>query len=279
MLALYLTDLIYHQVVQSTHPDNFFSRVPLKNAYNIDMFTRLLSIWSKSNSMVAVQRILEILFYMEHAEIFQRENTHDLRTVIGRLDTVPYNVAIKAWSVSDYPWKAEQAMKILNRIEERSIKYPSASRCLPDIISYTSVIEACHNTPVDIEPFRLKAIDILISVWEQLKSYDTNDSHQKVTISHSTYGSFIRAAGKLRAPSDLIEKAFIEARELGYASKFVISQFRKGVREDIFSKVINEQIDMKCIPTDWTRNVNDKRFKSRYHRSDPRPHPSSSKSQ
>ena len=100
---------------------------------------------------------------------------------------------------------------------------------------HTSVIEACHNTPVDIEPFRLKAIDILISVWEQLKSYDTNDSHQKVTISHSTYGSFIRAAGKLRAPSDLIEKAFIEARELDYASKFVISQFEKE-SEKIFSQ-------------------------------------------
>ena len=263
VLALYISDLMYHLSIETEW--TCVRGVPLKAANNVDIFTRVLKVWSGNYSIFSVHRIMEILFYMEQTEIFQRENEGELRTVIGQVDTVNYNIGIKAWSMSEYPWKAQKAYDLLCRMEQRSQKYPFIARCGPDIISFTSVIEACGKTSSDQETYRKIALEVLVETWQKLNLLEKSTERNIPKRNHSTYGAYLRSCASLQSSKDICIDAFNEARDAGFVSKFVLDQFRRGVSREVFDEVTKNRC-LDDIPMDWKSNVKDTRFRSRYSR-------------
>ena len=264
ILAFYISDLLHHQSMQANSGQSVAK--PLQIANNVDIFNRVLKAWSQNSSIFSVHRIMEILLYMERTEIAQRENEDILRTVVGQVDTVNYNVAMKAWSMSEYPWKAQKAFDLLCRMEQRSQTYHYITRCLPDIISFTTVIKACGKTNVDQEIYRVNALKILAKTWRKLKSYVNNQNQKRLKMNHSVYGEYLRSCSLLKADDDLCIQIFNEARDSGFVSKFVLESFRKAVPPMIFEDVTNLR-DNVDIPLDWRLNVRDSKYRSRYFRS------------
>jgi len=75
ILAFYLSDLLHLQLLQDCLAEERICSIPLKSASNMDMFSRVLKIWSKvEDSIVSIHRLMKILNYMEVRELTQRND-------------------------------------------------------------------------------------------------------------------------------------------------------------------------------------------------------------
>jgi len=282
LLASYIADLLHHQHLQTEKNNNSSQQrqstihmngvvQPLKSCRNMDMFSRVLSGWSKSSCTVAPQRVNEILYWMEHQEVRQRQRQWEPRFVIGQVDATCYNIAINAWARSDYPWRSQMSHDLLRRMEERHDKY-DFTRCKPDMITYCSVMDACYFSVKDNvsahSTYPCIALDTAISVWEELQIA----SHQtggvgRLKLTHVAYGTFLRACGALKADDSIVEKAFSSACTNGQVSKFVLQQFKEASSDSLHSKFcLAEYQQYSDLPNSWTSNANNVPYKSRNYR-------------
>lgn len=268
LLASYIADLLHHQQLQTEKMNPHVDGVQLlKSCRNMDMFSRVLSGWSKSSCTVAPQRVNEILYWMEDQEVRQRQRQWEPRFVIGQVDATCYNIAITAWATSDYPWRSHTSHELLRRMEERHNKY-NFTRCKPDMITYCSVIDACSLSGRDARndnTYQRIALDTAISVWEELQiaSIEAGGTG-RLRLTHVAYGSFLRACCALKADDNTIEKAFSSACANGQVSKFVLQQFKKASSDSLSSKFcLADYQRYSDLPNDWTLYVNNSQYKSR----------------
>lgn len=132
------------------------------------------------------------------------------------------------------------------------------SHLKPDIVTYSSVINACAHcarTVTDLEG-RKEAMKIAMRTYNKL--VDDPKEHAN----HIVYGTLFKAISYLipisQSRDDLVRKLFKRCCDKGYVDGFVLSQI-KCSSKDLFNEIQSEYGKgddlQKLLPSKWTRNV------------------------
>ncbi len=169
-----------------------------------------------------------------------------------------YTSTITAIGRSDYPDKAERALKILQRMLNATDAGNLAAT--PTTHSYNAVLNACAFVKGD-EIARLQALKVAMRTYEMLKDKGTPD--------HTTYGTLLRICATLVPGPErelLVDKIFQEACESGNVGRLVVAQLKFASTSHQHIRLTGresvERINVKDFPKAWTRNVreNDRRM-------------------
>jgi len=279
ILAFYLSDLLHLQLLQDRLSEKHICSIPLKSASNMDMFSRVLKIWSKvDDSIVSIHRIMEILNYMEVRELIQRNDQLEPRTVIGKVDATCYNIVIKALSKSNFQWKVTSAFNILKRMEERSTQHSFMSNCAPDVVSFGLFFKTCLKSGCNTTELKANIISMVIEGWEMIRNQANLSAYNKRYLSdHGLYCDFFRACAALEVHEDIIKNIFDEACANGAVSRSVIAELRKALSSHSYKRIVlDKQIESielmnekdkkditQTLPASWSKNVVYRAFKSK----------------
>ena len=217
---------------------------------NTFVINTVLHAWSKSGHAKAGERTEEILNHME--EEYQSGKASQ------QPNTRTYGLVLASWAKSPAPNKAEKARAILKKME---IQCKSNEHVTMNVHCYNAVINAAAFTEGGLAT-RLEAFKIATRTLDDLFEAKGIDPIS------STFGTYIKACGKLSLPRDVvepaIEKSFDICRDLGLVNDFVLTQilfstcrtqYEALLGDVLVGKDQNEKIDMTCIPNDWKKNV------------------------
>jgi pentatricopeptide repeat protein len=219
-------------------------------APNTFVMNTVLHAWSKSAHPMPGKRAGEILSYMDAK--FREGNT--------ALDpnTRSYGLVLASWSKSLCPEKAVKAREVLDRMREASKRSDVVAM---NVHCYNAVINAAAFTEGDLS-VRINAFNIASATLEELLEYESFDAIS------SSFGTYIKACGKLSLPRAMVEpaiaKAFKRCQELGLVNDFVLTQVRYStctsqyqalLGEFVKTKKIGERLTMSEIPESWKSNV------------------------
>ena len=231
--------------------EHFNKKFKIKQlAPNAFVMNTVLHAWSKSGHPMPGKRVEEILTYME--EEYTQGNK------ILEPNTRSYGLALASWAKSLSPDKAEKARYVLERMKKACVGNGVVTM---NVHCYNTVLNAAAFTDGGVDT-RTKAFNIATIIMEELLQ---SESIQPIS---SSFGTYLKACGKLSLPRDLVEpeiaKAFNNCRELGLVNDFVLTQVRYSTCIQQYhallgdfanTKKFNEKITMKDIPSDWKRNV------------------------
>ncbi len=217
---------------------------------NSFVLNTVLHAWSKSSHPMPGKRADEILAYMEHQRC---QGNYALEP-----NTRSYGLVLACWSKSLCPNKAEKARDVLNRMRKASgIRSHTVTM---NVHCYNAVINAAAFTEGEIDS-RMDAFNIATTTLKELLESDVEPIS-------STFGTYLKACGKLSLPRSLaesaIETSFKMCKELGLVNDFVLTQVRfstcstqyESLLGDVAkAKKINERITMAEIPESWKKNV------------------------
>ena len=170
-----------------------------------------------------------------------------------------FAAAIHAWAYSSKPNKAHEAHRLLQEMKRR-YEDLGQSFCRPNVVVFTSVINACVNPSSEHEA--LAAFDIAQSTFEELLC--------------SPYGppNFLTYAALLHACStclprgeycdSVVDQIFDMCCEYGCVGRIVVQKFREAASAELQDDVLGTR-DWNDLPSDWTRRVKGERFNGKQH--------------
>jgi hypothetical protein len=234
---------------------------------NTFIMKAVLNAWSKSGNPRAGERSEQILLHMEGR---YNAGRYEMKT-----NTRTYGLVLSSWAKSASPDKAQKAYDILRLMEEVSRTNDNVQS---NVHCYNAVINAAAFTDGTPEE-REKAFDIAsVALDELLEGTMTTadgdgDGDEDIPIwpISSTFGTYIKACGKLALPRSTVEpridKAFGDCKKLGLVNEFVLTQIRYSASAEQYQRLMgkfcpgrkpNERVMLKEIPLSWRRNVTDR---------------------
>lgn len=222
---------------------------------NTFVMNTVLHAWSKSGNPMTGERVEAIISHMEHES---NQGNYAMQP-----NTRSYGLVLASWAKSSCPEKSRKARDILNRMKQSSLTNDNVTM---NVHCYNAVLNAAAFTEGGLD-IRTEAFNIATTALDELL-----DSTTLEPIS-SSFGTYLKACGKLSLPRNLvepaIEKAFNKCRELGLVNDFVLTQIRYSTCTAQYQallgriakkKQLNERVSMTEIPVDWKRSVADPFF-------------------
>jgi len=217
---------------------------------NTFVINTVLHAWSKSGHPKAGERTEAILTNMEE----EYNSGHFLQ----QPNTRSYGLVLAAWAKGACPDKSKKAQEILRRMKMES---ENNEHVTMNVHCYNAVMNAAAFTEGGLDN-RTEAFKIATQTLDELVSSEDVDPIS------SSFGTYVKACGKLSLPrryvEPAIEKAFNECREMGLVNDFVLTQvhystctaqYQALLGELAKKKKVNERITMAEIPQSWIRNV------------------------
>jgi len=246
-------DRVLLLLVEFQKRNNIKSLIP-----NTFVMNAVLNAWSKSGHDRAGERAEEILLSMQS----DLESGKSLRAP----NTRTYGLVLAAWAKSSFTEKAIRARKILNRMIKES-KNKINDHVSINVHCYNAVLNAVAFTEADLTT-RIEAFYIASMTLDELIN------SKNVEPTSSSFGTFIKACGKLSLPVNLaqpaIQIAFTTCISLGLVNDFVLTQMRYSLSDEHYQKILGdvlgdispnknvtrkEGLTMSEIPNSWKRNV------------------------
>ncbi|GKY95970.1 hypothetical protein MPSEU_000557500 [Mayamaea pseudoterrestris] len=256
-------------------------------------FNAVLSAWCKSSAHYALERATDVLSFMEllesRGDAAVAPDRASYAIVMGALtkscskdkalaanradvflqhvedgfyqgkrtlapDTLLYNTAMGCWAKSNVPGAYKRTRAILNR----QIALHAAGncpRCKPDVYGYTSVIASCAGESGHKKD-KLRAFDVALRTFREIQT------SSYLHANHVTYGTMLKACGKLLPSSSPIRKqvsreVFETACADGCVGDMVLSRFREAASPECYRQLMDGR-SRRDLPSDWTRNVHEK---------------------
>jgi hypothetical protein len=165
-------------------------------------------------------------------------------------DTILFNTAMGCWAKSIVSGSYLKARSILNR--QTALYESGCDKCRPDVYGFTSVISACASEDGSKKE-KMAAFQVALDTYRELDQY-TEDA-----ANHVTYGTMLKACGKL-LPSGSpvrrkwVRRVFQDAAKTGCVGDMVLGRMREAASPDIFKELM-QGIDKRHLPQSWTCNV------------------------
>jgi hypothetical protein len=156
---------------------------------------------------------------------------------------------MNAWAKAKYPRKAFRAKQLLEEMKERS-KYNEKLK--PNVYIYASILNACAFSFGSPE-IRSEALAIATDVYKECK-------HRNDVI----YGTFMKACNSLMEHDDgrrsvMIEAVFMECRDKGYVSDFVLQELFSSLSSQDYQRLLGcdtqDILSTRDIAKEWRRNI------------------------
>jgi len=184
----------------------------------------------------------------------------DQRAALGHETLRPnahcFAAAIHAWAYSSRSNKASEAYKLLQEMRRRYEELGQAS-CRPNVVVFTSVINACVNPNSKAEAETAFAIAQL--VFDELLQSDYGSPN------FLTYAAFLHAcATALEEGEDrdsVVKRKFEMCAEYGCVGKIVVEKFREAASIELQDSVLGRR-GWEELPNDWTRFVSGERYQT-----------------
>lgn len=210
----------------------------------------VLLAWSKSGHPKAGERTEDLLRCMNEQ--------YKLGNVLQQPNTRSYGLVLAAWAKGSSSEKSKKAQGMLRRMEKES---ETNAHVTMNVHCYNAVLNAAAFTGGGLD-VRTEAFDIATLTLNELV-----DSKEADPIS-SSFGTYIKACGKLSLPRQLvepaIENAFNQCRILGLVNDFVLTQVHYSTCTSQYQALLgnigkrkqhNDRINMTEIPESWKGNV------------------------
>lgn len=226
------------------------SKLALKT--NTFIMNTVLHAWSKSGHPSACYRVEEYLKEME-----RKHKSGDMNL---KPNTRTYGLVLATWAKSTVPDKTKRAFQVF---EQMRLESKTNANVEMNIHCYNAVINAAAFTEGDYE-HRNESFQIATKIMDELIS---PDGIQPIS---STFGTYLKACGKLSLPRNIVEpairRAFTKCIEYGLVNDFVLTQVRYSASTEQYESLlgdlitegkIDERIKMSDIPEEWHKNVSD----------------------
>jgi pentatricopeptide repeat protein len=219
---------------------------------NTFIMNTVLHAWSKSGHPSACYRVEEYLREMERK--------HKIGNMNLKPNTRTYGLVLATWAKSTVPDKTKRAFQVF---EQMRLESKTNANVEMNIHCYNAVINAAAFTEGDYE-HRNESFQIATKMMDELFS---PDGIQPIS---STFGTYLKACGKLSLPRNVVEpairRAFTKCIEYGLVNDFVLTQVRYSASTEQYENLlgdlitkgkIDERIKMSDIPEEWHKNVSD----------------------
>ena len=256
-------------------------------------FNQVLSAWSKSNELRAAQRAEDILNQMEVlSELVGGEglkpNMASYSLVVGawaktpgddkgrraelilrqmekkymenesealRPDSIIYNLVMDAHAKTS---SRKAHIKARNVLDTQMEMYKSGvERCKPDVYSFTSVLGSCASLAGSRKE-KLQAFEISLTTFNEM-------SRAGVTPNHVTYGTMLKACGRLLPNGDrrkkFTRKYFRKACDDGCLGTMAMTRLRDAATITQYKGLLGD-LDEDNLPREWIRNVPEREKKA-----------------
>lgn len=248
----------------------------------VTSFNAVLAAWSKNAN---IERAVLVLGFMEHlaatgetpgpdmvsystvisglakhpngvrsAEILLKRLEEGYKNGNSKLEPDPmlYNAVLLAWSKSYVPGAYRRARSILSR--QMQLSEQTGGNFRPDVYGFTTVLGSCATERKEMS----KAFQVALATFQQLRHSDLYGAPN-----HVTYGTMLKCCAKLVAVNDpmrakWVRKVFRQCVADGCVGDMVLSRLKEAADADLYAELIQE-VDVFNLPTEWTRNVDEKR--------------------
>lgn len=213
-----------------------------------DLYTYQTWIHACSRTRGGVPQTMEILKYLDE----QAAAGNDAL----RPNAYCFAAAIHAWAYSAEPEKAKRAYELLQDMRQRHEIYGQKS-CRPNVIVFTSVINACVKPATSQD----KEISFQIAqlVFEELVHSRYGNPN------FLTYAAFLHACGTSlddeNERDSVVRRIFGLCRQYGCVGKIVLQKLEETASEDLFEELMGPYDNWDEIPSSWKRRVRGERFK------------------
>ena len=260
-----------------------FQQGKLDEFPHIASFTVTIRAWSLSKSTKAPDKTFELLHLLEelkesgargaqlNSTIYsavlsvlarsgdpkQAERAESMLRSLGdnhergpRPDQIMWNTVLLGWSRAACPDRSQRANQVLEAMK-------ADPNVTPDEYSFNTVINAAVHTKGN-EAEKLAALQIAVDTFEQMKK------SPGVSPDHITYLSMMKAH-TLLAPDknvDELTALFEQCCESGHVSPSIMHQLKISLPETAKEERLaayKANAHKKTLPTEWTRNVGDKK--------------------
>eukprot|EP00594_Rhizosolenia_setigera_P007941 CAMPEP_0178970960 /NCGR_PEP_ID=MMETSP0789-20121207/19936_1 /TAXON_ID=3005 /ORGANISM="Rhizosolenia setigera, Strain CCMP 1694" /LENGTH=930 /DNA_ID=CAMNT_0020657731 /DNA_START=36 /DNA_END=2825 /DNA_ORIENTATION=- len=236
---------------------------------NIVTFSSVIDAHAKSRERGSAARAEAILDHMEDQfESFdpstsksKGKSTSGEITSISKIKShkilTAYNSVIDAWAKSRDIDAAKRANQVLERLERK----PNVQ---PDIISYSSALNACAKTRGSLKD-KQKAYKLAIKILNRMESTNNSDEsgdRKKVKPNSITYNVLIELVGNLMSSkiqtqqkkrTKKLETIFVKCCEDGYLNDFILTTFRRNANQESFHKMVVTNL-IKDLKDDESRS-------------------------
>ena len=212
----------------------------------------VLHAWSKSNHPSACYRVEEYLRDMEQK---YKKGNMNLKP-----NTRTYGLVLATWAKSTVPDKTKRALRVF---EQMKLESETNTNVDVNIHCYNAVINAAAFTEGEYEN-RNESFQIATKLMDELLSPNGIEPIS------STFGTYLKACGKLSLPRNAVEpeirKAFTKCIEYGLVNDFVLTQVRYSASTDQYESLLGDlikggktidRIKMSDVPEGWHKNVGD----------------------
>merc|ERR1711966_227865 len=219
---------------------------------NVLTYNTLLTALSRTTAEDAANRSEKILRQMFRLSDAGEEDC--------RPDIQSFTSVINCWAKSRDSHKAKNAQRVLRQM--RSIREEVDESLRPNVFTYGAVLNACAHTYGDREA-KNEALTVAIETFQEM-----NSKSDGVQGNHVTYGTFLRAITTLMEEDDdrrdrLVEQVFRRCCRDGQVGSAVLKQISIGVPHLYMSllgkKAVYGMVGVEDIPSDWTRNVRERK--------------------
>ena len=221
----------------------------------VNEISTIIDAYSKSRDPLSAERLLN--------EMVAQKIPPDLKI---------YNVLIQAWAYSNENGKARRAMSIINHIGEG--KYHGEDQVFRRVL-YNSALQACALTNSTSFDETEEAKSISSDIFSKL------EDSQNLKPNEVIYGTMLKTVGNLWSDKDrdyMLRQVFNKCKETGYVDARVTTILmnaagsvhllnelleRKGI-----DNLLTKTIDFDSLPSQWSRRVKRKSFKTFHSKAD-----------
>lgn len=174
-------------------------------------------------------------------------------------DVISYTSVISCYARSDFPCKAKNALRILHQMIDA---YKDGNRrAKPTVFTFNACLNACAFTFEQKE--KLDAFIVAVSTLVLLQEHTRPD--------HTTYGTLLKAWCNLIPTNDerrpkIVKSVFQQCCKDGMVGPMVIQQLKYAATPELYlslvGKDIKEEIKIASLPSQWSRNVNERNGKA-----------------
>lgn len=219
-------------------------------APNTLVMNSVLHAWSKSGDPMAGERAEQLLLHMEAQ---YRDGKYETQT-----NTRTYGLVLASWAKSENSDKTRKAYNILQLMEKTSKTNCNVQR---NVHCCNAVINAAAFTEGGLDK-RSDAFYVASLILEELVKYDA------IPPVSSSFGTYLKACGKLSLPRDLVEpcmeKAWNDCKRLGLVNEFVLKQMWLSTSPEQYQRLMGElncdtrKVELSDIPAEWKEKILDR---------------------
>lgn len=221
---------------------------------NVRSFNSVINVWAKSGEKGSAQKAEEVLDLME--KLYEAGN-EDVKP-----DATSFSTVINAWARSYNFGKAERALNILRHMKD--LYNAGNENVRPNVIIYNAVMNACAYTMGNLSE-QTRAVEIAHAVLKDLEKSAFGKPDQV------TYGTFLKVCANQMAESDtrrqIVEAVFRKCCKDGQLGNLVLQQLKTITSDEHYEKLVGRSIDedvsVDDLPSDWTCNVVEGKWRRR----------------